>query len=151
MTQSGHSNSGVEKVKMRQNVVALLFLFCFSATVSDEVADQVERLSILFADDLSFAFGQLVDMAYSESNISQSESDQIRDELSTATADCVVDSLVKQAKEQSLNVEKFLMDAEQVLVNHDAEAFSDVLVKEELGEKINLCVFHAYEKVGARF
>ena len=136
---------------LRKYVIAFLFLFFFSAIMSNEAVDRAERLTVMLTDGLSYSFDYLVDKAYSESNISRSNLAQIKDDLAAATAVCIVDSLVRLAKEQSLDTDKLLADAEDVLINQKVEALSDVLSEEVLGQKINLCVFDAYETVGARF
>ncbi len=136
---------------MRKHLIAFLFLFFFSATMSNEAVGRAERLTDLLTNHLSRSYDQLVHMAYSESKISTEEFTQINHDLSAATAVCIVDSLVQQAKEQSLDTDKLLADAEDVLINQNVEALSDVLSEEGLGQKLGICVLLAYETVGARF
>lgn len=144
----------VEVFKMSiRSTLAVLFISVFCASVSAAAdQDRVENLKLVVGTTFEELFTKQVSKKLSDSGIAKTDSDRIVRNLVATSASCVVDALVQQAEEQSIDADELLDAAEAALSDKKSnEDFLDVLDEDELELKMESCILIAFENAGLQF
>ncbi len=129
--------------------VILVSIFLVSASNGEE-SDRVEKLKAGLTSELEGSFAKDIGPRLSNSGMAKTDIDRIVEEIAISSASCLVDALVQQSEEQSLDTEKILADAEASLLDKAGDDFADVLDVDGLKQRMEYCALLAIENAGVQ-
>jgi len=132
--------------------VALAFLVFVLLAVASAEADQAsaEKLKAIVSESFEGSLTEKAEKSLSEAGFAKTDVDRIINELVATASSCAVDSLAKQATEQSIDSDKLLDEAVVAMEAKAGDNFLDGLDEDELTRKLESCIYLALENAGVQ-
>ncbi len=125
-------------------IVTLLFLFAGPARAVDQ--DAIDNLTGSLAAQLENMVAGSVEKELQDSGLAETDVRRAVTEFSMQSAKCVVDAIIKQAMDRSMDVDQVIADLDDGL--HGSGDVPDEMDEDELERSLEFCVLLALESAG---
>ncbi len=134
-------------ITRKTSQVIFISIFLVSASNGSE-SDRVENLKAVLMFELEGSIAKDVERTLSKSGLAESDIDRIVEEIAISSASCIVDVLVQQSEDRSLDTEQILSDAEAAILDKAGDDFVDALDEANLVQSMKFCFLLALENAG---
>lgn len=133
---------------MRKILGAVGLILALAASSHADIEDTIANLKAAVAVQIEGDAAENLGRQLSKSGMADTDVQRTVTELSEAAALCFVNALMKQAEEQSLDVEQVLSNADASIGRNSGKEIIDGLDEEELKQKLYYCLLVTYENAG---